>query len=94
MQKSFKNILFLFAFISINATFALAQDNNPAKIQPPFTSPAEVYSGVSGAGVKIIGDGSGGRLTLTSLPGKGTELNVELRYSTVGGLPNTMRSGQ
>lgn len=29
-------------------------------IPPPFTSPPEVYSGVSGAGSKVIGDGYGG----------------------------------
>ena len=29
-------------------------------IPPPFTSPSDVYSGVSGAGSKIVGDGHGG----------------------------------
>jgi hypothetical protein len=33
---------------------------DPATVPPPFTSPAEVYSGISGTGRPVVGNGGGG----------------------------------
>jgi beta-xylosidase len=44
--------------VSLCALDLSAQTNQSAP--PPFTSPAEVYSGVSGSGAPVVGDGYGG----------------------------------
>ena len=56
MKKIFIAIL-LIVGIALNL---IAQTAKVQTIPPPFTSPAEVYSGISGAGAKIIGAGGGG----------------------------------
>jgi xylan 1,4-beta-xylosidase len=46
--------------ILVSAVSSVAQESKTQTIPPPFTSPAEIYSGVSGPGSPVRGDGSGG----------------------------------
>lgn len=41
---------------------AAAQEEKTARqaVPPPFTSPAQYYSGINGPGGPVVGDGSGG----------------------------------
>lgn len=55
----------LVVLMTLSALMLLAaahQQQNPPSppVAPPFTSPAQVYSGISGPGEPVIGDGSGG----------------------------------
>jgi beta-xylosidase len=47
-------------FLAVVSALAQAQQLAEQVIPPPFTSPAKDYSGISGPGGKVIGDGSGG----------------------------------
>ncbi len=57
---NFKNKFILIGLFLLAANFIFAQDNKTQTIPLPFTSPANIYSGVSGAGKKVLGDGGGG----------------------------------
>lgn len=58
-QQLVRFLLLNVIFLALTSILA-AQELNTQTIPSPFTSPADVYSGVSGAGSKVVGDGSGG----------------------------------
>lgn len=61
-------IFFVSLWLGVICTFvfaAISTAQEPTKqsqqtIPPPFTSPAEIYSGISGTGAPVVGDGSEG----------------------------------
>jgi xylan 1,4-beta-xylosidase len=64
-SETMKDATRLVIFLLLGSARAFAQTNAAAekpetKPPPPFTSPAEFYSGISGAGEPVVGEGRGG----------------------------------